>query len=133
MKEKRGYRICGVVEEGKRLGRTLGFPTANIGATLSEDVPLGVYAAWLKADGQEYGCMVNIGSHPTSPEGKPTIEAHIFDFGGDLYGRRVELEIIGYLRAEARFPSLDALKEQLARDAFQARAMLHNINPPGID
>lgn len=132
MKEYRGYHICGMVEEGKKLGRTIGFPTANISAMLAEDMPRGVYAAWIKADGQKHGCMVNIGSHPTAPEGKPTIEAHIFDFSGDLYGRQVELEIIGYLRAEVKFPSLDALKEQLARDALRAEQLLHNTNPPGI-
>lgn len=133
MKEGRGYRICGMVEEGKRLGRTIGFPTANIRAALAEDMPRGVYAAWLRADGQRYGCMVNIGSHPTAPEGKPTIEAHIFGFSGSLYGHMVELEIAGYLRAEVRFPSLDALKKQLAQDALQAQQMLHDTNPLGIE
>lgn len=133
MKECRGYHICGIVEAGKKLGRTLGFPTANIRAALPKELPFGAYAAWLKADGQRYGCMVNIGSHPTVPEGKPTIEAHLFGFSGDLYGQMVELEIAGYLRAELRFPSLDALKAQLAQDALQARQMLHDTNPPSIE
>lgn len=120
------YHICGVVEGGKRLGRTIGFPTANIRATLPEDIPFGVYAAWLALDGQRYGCMVNIGRHPTVPDGKPTVEAHIFDFDGDIYGRSLQVETVAYLRPEVRFPSLDALKAQLAQDGLRAREILHS-------
>lgn len=120
------YHICGVVEGGKRLGRTIGFPTANIRATLPEGIPFGVYAARLVLDGQRYGCMVNIGRHPTVPDGKPTVEAHIFDFDGDIYGRSLQVETLAYLRPEVRFSSLNALKAQLTQDGLRAREILRN-------
>ena len=117
-------KIEGVVVRGKQIGRTLGFPTANI----LPDEPVagnnGVYAAWIRIGENQLGCMVNIGRHPTLPEGEKTIEAHIFDFAGDLYGQRVELEIVSPLRPEVKFPSTDALRLQLEQDAAHARGIL---------
>lgn len=120
---ERGPVVTGVVEHGKGLGHTLGFPTANIrpdGQTHREN---GVYAAavWLDGEPRPRPAMINQGSHPTAPEGKPTIEAHILDFSGDLYGRRVRFEYHRFLRPEQRFGSLDALKAQLARDLQSTR------------
>lgn len=118
--------IEGIVVHGKHLGRTLGFPTANLDPlSPPERIDEGVYAAWLIADGRRMGCMVNIGSHPTLPDGGKTIEAHIFDFQGDLYGQRVRLETIAHLRGEIRFASIEALRRQLASDAKAARAILN--------
>lgn len=110
----------GVVEHGKQLGRTIGFPTANVRPEDS-DICLprdGVYAAalWLEGDERAYPCMLNQGIHPTTPEGKPTIEANILNYKGDLYGRRVKIEYLAFLRHEECFESLDALKAQLTRD-----------------
>ena len=68
--------------------------------------------------------MVNIGSHPTAPEGAPTIEANLLDFSGDLYGIQAEIELVEFLRPERRFPSLDALKAQLTLDREHTRAAL---------
>ena len=120
-------RIHGTIVHGKHIGRTLGFPTANI----QPDAPVpdvrGVYAAWIDLDGNRLGCMVNFGRHPTLPEGEKTIEAHIFDFSGDLYGREVTLETVQLLRGEVKFPSADALKAQLEQDACAAREILKNI------
>ena len=120
----RGPVVTGVVEHGKGLGHTLGFPTANIrpdGQTHREN---GVYAAliWLEGEPLPRPCMINQGSHPTAPAGKPTIEAHILDYHGDLYGRRVRFEYRRFLRPEQRFDSLEALKAQLARDLQSTRA-----------
>lgn len=118
------FRIEGVVVQGKQLGRTIGFPTANILPDAAPDVPRGVYAAWLTVDGLRHGCMVNIGHHPTLPEGPPTIEAHVFGFSGDLYGKRVLLETAAFLRREQKFPSVEALRAQLERDRLAALALL---------
>jgi len=112
-------RIKGIVENGKKLGRTIGFPTANI---LPDDVASlpqnGVYVAaiWLEGESRPRICMVNSGIHPTVPDGKPTLEAHILNFSGDIYGKRIELEMLHFLRAEKRFENIGALCIQLDAD-----------------
>jgi len=120
--------ITGVVEAGKRLGRRLGFPTANIRPDdMSQALPVnGVYAAaiWLEGEAGARPCMVNQGVHPTVPDGKPTIEANLLDFRGDLYGRRVRLEYLRFIRPERRFDGLEALTEQLTRDRRSVRDWL---------
>ena len=122
--------ITGSIEHGKALGRRLGFPTANIrpdGDVASEN---GVYAAalWLEGEPRPRRCMVNQGVHPTAPEGKPTVEAHLLDFDGDLYGMRVRLKYLKFLRPERRFDGLDALKAQLSRDLEAARGYLDGLD-----
>ena len=118
-------QITGVVAAGKRIGRTLGFPTANIlpdeGCALPSQN--GVYAALLTlADGRALPCVLNKGRHPTLPEGAATVEAFVLDFTGDLYGQRVRVDFRAFLRPEARFPGKDELRAQIARDAQNARA-----------
>ena len=112
--------LDGVVVRGKQLGRTLDFPTANIEPTrIQGDWPAnGVYAAavWIGGDPLARLAMLNQGVHPTAPEGKPTIEAHLIGWSGDLYGASVRVEYLKFLRPERRFESLDALKAQLNRD-----------------
>ena len=112
--------IDGYVESGKHLGRTLGFPTANIAPERVTGAwpENGVYAAavWIDGDAKARPAMLNQGVHPTAPEGKPTVEANLPGFSGDLYGRRVRVEYLKFLRPERRFESLDALTDQLARD-----------------
>lgn len=117
--------IQGRVEEGKHLGRRLGYPTANIrpdrpGIALPAN---GVYAAaiWIEDDPSARACMLNQGCHPTAPEGKPTIEANILDFNDDIYGCRVRVEYLRFLRPERRFESLEALSAQLYRDRDAVR------------
>ena len=117
--------IEGVVEQGKHLGRRLGYPTANIRPEGCYDLPEnGVYAASIRIAGEPgpRPCMLNQGTHPTAPEGKPTIEAHLLDYEGDLYGLRVRVEYLCFLRPERRFDGLDALKAQLGRDLNDTRA-----------
>ena len=83
----------------------------------------GVYIALADLDGRCYTAILNQGTHPTTPEGNPTIEAHLLDFeGGDLYGRNLTLTYVQYLRPEIKFPSLEALKEQMVQDREDARA-----------
>ena len=108
------------------MGRTIGFPTANLqpddpGAVTAKN---GVYVALISVEGYEQPmqCMLNQGSHPTVPEGAPTIEAHILDFSGDIYDLRAEVEYLHFLRPEKKFPSLDALKDQLKADLESTRA-----------
>ena len=113
--------FAGRVVAGKRLGRRLGFPTANI-ETAEETPGRGVYAARAEADGGRYRAVMNIGRHPTAPDGPPTIEVHFLDFAGDLYGHDVTIEPVRFLRAERRFDSLEALRAQLERDCARARA-----------
>ena len=118
--------IEGIVEQGKHMGRTLGFPTANV---LPERVEgewpeNGVYVAaiWLQGEREARLAMLNQGVHPTLPEGKPTIEAHLLDYHADIYGRRVRVEYLCFLRPERRFDSVEALCAQLTRDREVTRA-----------
>lgn len=118
------YAIDGTVATGRRVGRTIGFPTANLQPTDGRKlVPGGgVYAAWAIVDnGERYPAMVNIGICPTvSDEGRQTIEANLIGFEGDLYGRRLRLEFVVRLRGERRFDSLDDLKLRLEADRREA-------------
>ena len=76
----------GEVVRGKQLGRTIGFPTANIAVADPAACPPGVYYGVSEADGQRWRVIINIGRHPTVPEGPPTVEAHLIGYSGDLYG-----------------------------------------------
>ena len=122
--------IEGIVEQGKHLGRKLGFPTANIAPVRTDgDWPQnGVYAAalWVGADERAWPGMLNQGVHPTAPEGKPTIEVHVMGFSGDLYGLPVRVEYLRFLRPERRFDGLEALTAQLARDRAEVLGWLAN-------
>lgn len=112
--------IEGHVEQGKHLGRELGFPTANVRPERVRGgwPENGVYAAafWIGGDERAWPGMLNQGVHPTVPEGKPTVEVHLIGFEGDVYGGAVRVEYLRFLRPERRFDGLDALKAQLARD-----------------
>ena len=112
--------IEGIVEQGKHLGRELGYPTANIAPVRIEgDWPEnGVYAAalWIGGDALARPGMLNQGVHPTVPEGKPTVEIHLPGLHRELYGEEVRVEYLHFLRPERRFDGLEALRAQLARD-----------------
>lgn len=123
----RPYSLSGVVVEGNHLGRTLGFPTANM--TLDEPLLLiprcGVYSSVVNIPdgGQRFlSGMTNVGVRPTvGGSGILTVETHIFDFDEDIYGRRIRVEFLERIRDERRFPSLDALRAQLRADAALIR------------
>ena len=123
--------VKGRIVHGKQLGRTLGFPTANLQPDHMPEVPPqnGVYAAWLYLEEGKLRlpCVLNQGRHPTAPEGPPTIEAHVLDFSGDLYGQRASVEYLRFLRPERKFDSLEALREQIARDGADARAYFSGL------
>lgn len=119
------YRIQGKVVAGRQLGRTYGFPTANV--QLSERLLLpkdGVYAAYVIHKGIRYKAMLNIGNCPTVLKREKTIEVHIFDFDELIYGDDLQIELLHYLREEIQFKSLDELSARLQEDCIQARAVL---------
>lgn len=120
--------IRGRVVSGKHIGTGLGFPTANVSPAGEYELPPnGVYAARITLPGERVlKCVLNQGRHPTLPEGEPTIEAFILDFSGDIYGADVSVEYVRFIRGEVRFPNMDALKAQIARDVETARSILEN-------
>lgn len=119
------YLLEGRVQAGKQLGRTLGFPTANLALPQRKALPpYGVYAAWARARGAWYPAVLNVGAHPTVPEGEATIEVHLLDACLDLYGQRMQVALHSFLRPEGCFDDLGTLRAQIARDARMARAIL---------
>jgi riboflavin kinase/FMN adenylyltransferase len=130
----RPWSIEGVVEAGDRRGRQLGFPTANLDLGEHLRPAFGVYA--VRATMQGNGAapplagVANLGLRPTIGDGKVLLEAHLFDFAGDLYGQRLTLELVAFLRPERRFDGLEALKAQIAADSAAARALLAALTTP---
>lgn len=119
------YRLCGRVVHGERLGRTLGFPTANIPLRRSKPPLQGVFAVWLHGVGDApLPGVANVGQRPTVDGSEQRLEVHLFDFRGDLYGRLVTVEFVRRIRAEQRFDSLEALRRQIIDDSAAARACL---------
>jgi riboflavin kinase/FMN adenylyltransferase len=118
----RRYSVGGTVVRGAGRGRALGFPTANVQPDRALLVPAGVYSCDLILDGAPLPAVVNIGVRPTFGEATTTVEAHVLDFAGDMYGRRVDLRFVERLRPERKFGSVDELKAQIAEDIRQARA-----------
>ncbi len=124
----RPHVVCGTVVAGKKLGRTLGFPTANLATGDAQLPPDGVWAVIAKlADGSLQRAVANLGMRPTVAGQSRTLEVHLFNFAADLYGQEVEIAFHSHLRGEIHFPSLDALKQQIAQDARAAREILSTI------
>jgi riboflavin kinase/FMN adenylyltransferase len=121
----RPYRMAGRVRLGKKLGRTLGYPTANL-ALQRKVVPLwGIFAVRVSGAGLvDYPAVSSLGTRPTVNGTDPLLEVHLFDFDGSLYGQYLNVDFVGRLRDERKFESLDALVEQMHRDAAAARAVL---------
>ncbi|MES1210081.1 MAG: bifunctional riboflavin kinase/FAD synthetase [Pseudomonadota bacterium] len=127
----RPFEVEGVVVRGAARGRTLGFPTANLAPETELAPRLGIYAARAcicedDTVGPGFAAAVSIGRNPTfEADGAPvTVEAHLLDFAGDLYGRRLRLELVEWLRDEQRFASVDALVAQIAADVARVRALM---------
>jgi riboflavin kinase/FMN adenylyltransferase len=119
----REYTILGTVKAGEKLGRKLGFPTANLSAHSEQFPPNGVYVAEARLAGELYRGVANLGYRPTVSAGQPErlLELHLFDLSKDIYGEEVEVRFLRYLRPEQKFESVDALAAQIARDVEQAR------------
>ncbi len=126
----RRFAIGGHVVRGRQLGRKLGYPTANIRLGRRTSPVAGIFAARVHGvDARPMPAVASLGIRPTiAPTGtstaEPLLEAHLFDFDGDLYGRRIEVEFVKKLRDEAKFSDLGAMVRQIDRDAEQARALL---------
>jgi riboflavin kinase / FMN adenylyltransferase len=121
----RPFAIEGVVVEGQHLGRKLGFPTANVSAGAYVLPRLGSYATRTRlADGREIPGVANFGVNPTTGEVDARLEVYLFDFDEDLYGQTIETDLVYFLRPELNFDTLEALVDQIAEDARQARALL---------
>ncbi len=121
----RPYRMSGRVRPGQRLGRKLGFPTANL-ALQRRAIPLwGIFAVRVDGPGlASHPAVASLGTRPTFDGTELLLEVHVFDFDGELYRSNLDVDFIARLRDEVRFDSLDALVEQMHRDAAQARACL---------
>ena len=135
----RPVTVVGCVVRGWARGKKLGFPTANLQVTAGVLPPRGVYAVWGRIRGRRYPGMANIGFRPTfgvrhrpnflkeisvSDTGLPVLEVHLFGLNRSLYGESIEVEFVKRLRSERKFPSAQALAQQLSRDARRAQALL---------
>jgi len=118
--------VSGVVGRGAGRGRQLGVPTINLTGLSPRKLlpPDGVYAVWVETRTGRFGGMMNQGGKPTFRDGSRTLEAHLFDFDGDLYGQPVRIEWVERIRDTRRFTTLDELKAQLAQDRAGAGAIL---------
>lgn len=121
------YAISGRVVRGRQLGRTLGFPTANLRFAGKVPALSGIYATWVHgvAD-RPWPAVSSFGTRPTVGGVEPLLEAHLFDFDGDLYGRRISVEFVARLRDEEKYPDLPTLVAQMDRDAEMARRILQS-------
>ena len=125
------YTVSQTVTGGKQLGRTLGYPTANMVLAKENRLAHGIYAVkFRRADGSLYDGVASFGRRPTvDTDGTPLLETYVFDFTGDLYGETCEVSFFGYLRPELKFDGLDALMVQMKRDEAEARALLSGVKP----
>lgn len=121
------YSLTGKVVPGRQLGRTIGYPTANIAvADTHKLIPgQGIYAVRVKVKGQLYGGMLSIGTNPTVGGTEQTVEVNIFDFSQDIYHQLITVYFVAYIRPEINFPDLEALQEQLHRDQESALTLLN--------
>ncbi|TPN34995.1 bifunctional riboflavin kinase/FAD synthetase [Mesorhizobium sp. B1-1-6] len=128
-----GYRFTveSEVVGGQKLGRTLGFPTANMRLPAEATLREGIYAVrFRRADGRLHDGVASFGRRPTvDDDGAPLLETFVFDFSGDLYGEICQVSFFGYLRSEVKFDGLDALVAQMKRDEAEARALLAGVKP----
>jgi riboflavin kinase/FMN adenylyltransferase len=128
-----GYRFTveGEVTHGQKLGRTLGFPTANMALPAGTALRHGIYAVRLREpDGTLHDGVASFGRRPTvEDDGRPLLETFLFDYAGDLYGKTCTVSFFGFLRPELKFDGLDALVAQMKRDTDEARALLAGVRP----
>jgi len=121
----RPYRMSGRVVRGKRLGRQLGYPTANVNLQRKQSAVLGIFAVRVYGLAEEErGGVASVGTRPTFNGVVPILEVHIFDFDEDIYGHYIHVEFVEHLRSEERFESADDLVAQMHDDARRARAIL---------
>jgi riboflavin kinase/FMN adenylyltransferase len=122
----REYVLAGAVMHGREIGRTIGFPTANVAVDSGLQLPAyGVYAAYAELESQIMSAVVNVGLRPTIGDNlEPTVEVHCLGSDGDFYGKNMRVRFVRELRSEQKFASLDDLKAQIALDSAQAQKIL---------
>ena len=121
----RDYRMSGHVIEGERVGRQLGYPTANVNLNRRQSAVMGIFA--VRVSGRDWGpldAVASIGTRPTFGHDKPLLEVHIFDFDRNIYGEYIHVDFVARLRSEEKFDDVDQLVEQMHRDSAQAREIL---------
>jgi riboflavin kinase/FMN adenylyltransferase len=118
------FFMTGEVVHGQKLGRTLGYPTANLVPDPSCRLRYGIYAVRVVVGGVTHKGVASFGKRPTVDNGPPLLEIYILDFKGDLYGKEIEVRFAGWIRPEEKFDGLDALVRQIESDVEKARAML---------
>ena len=117
--------MSGKVIEGKRMGRTLGYPTANVNLNRLQSAVMGIFA--VRASGRDWGpldAVASVGTRPTFEGTKPLLEVHIFDFDKDIYGEYIHVDFIARLRSEEKFDDVKDLIEQMHRDSARAKEIL---------
>jgi riboflavin kinase / FMN adenylyltransferase len=137
------WTVNGAIALGERRGRRIGFPTSNIAFGESIVPAFGVYAVRARVEGagqKLFDGAANLGVRPTFGEGNVLLEAHLFDFNGEHYGRHIQVHFVGRLRPERKFADIDALKAQIAKDCEAARVLLADpenahdrLPPPTLD
>ncbi len=126
----RWFHLSGKVVEGKKLGRTLGFPTLNIDLTDYTDIAFGIYAVRVLIDGTWFDGVASLGVRPTIGDlNEPLLEVHLLNTEGDFYGTQADVFLLDFLRAEIKFDGLDSLKMQMAKDLTQATESLDKMPP----
>ena len=127
----RPYSISGRVVAGQRLGRALGFPTANVQMKHNRPALAGIFAVELYADGKVLQAVASLGTRPTvTREPVPVLEVHVLDYAGDLYGQHVQVNFLHKFRDEEKYADIDTLKQQIARDVAHTRAFFAQRRAP---
>jgi riboflavin kinase / FMN adenylyltransferase len=129
----RPYSLAATIVTGDQVGRQLGFPTANLDTSGLVLPPNGVYAAQATVAGRTHHAVVNLGHRPTLRQPTPQlrVEVHLLNFDGQLYGEEMEVTFVARLRAEMKFPSLEALRDQITRDVTAARELM-GLSPRAV-
>lgn len=121
----RGYSVTGQVIHGQARGRTIGFPTANVGVWDEQVLPAnGVYAGWVRVGSEEFMAVTNVGVRPTFDGNTISVEAHILDFDRDIYGQEISISFEHRLRGEKKFAGIQELIAQIRTDADAGRAIM---------
>lgn len=121
----RRFSLDGTVIRGVERGRILGFPTANIAIAPEQALPAdGVYITWAYVNNRPHKAVMNIGRRPTFSEGERTVEVHLLDFQGELYGEQFKIELVEQIRGETRFANAEELKTQIGKDVERTKAVL---------
>ncbi|MGL5960730.1 MAG: riboflavin kinase, partial [Cetobacterium sp.] len=123
------FSIIGEVAHGRKLGRLMGFPTANLKILNKVYPPFGIYGGKVRVEGESFvrDAVINIGKNPTLKPDERSIEVHILDFDEDIYGKNIYVSLVEYLRDEKKFNSMDELKETIKKDVLNWRTKVRVI------